>query len=1102
MASPTWANLPALHLRRGTSAQIEQNPTIDFARDLESLFGLLQPPTVSELLEEQGAIPTLDELLAPFERDPESEQEPFPRVNSAQYESLAREGKLDVALRQAIDDSLSSFEAKGAVSFELASSMFALGNLLESKGRAHEATRAFCSTIPILSDLFGPQHPELAICWIRIGAARMVAGDFEEADQCARTGMGILRVEGGAQSSWLPNGLHNLGIVNRARGDLDQAERLFETSLEYWKTHPGNTEVQKASTSYELSRVLRLKGEFERSAKLSREALDIRSAHLPPGHPAISQSLSGLASLRRDQGLLAEAEALYRDALRRYRSELNPAHPQLAIAASDLALLLADRGELEESEGLLESAAQSFRAMKLDSLLATAINNLAHIYALRKRPNESENHFREAIELYRQLYGARDLRVAIASSSLALLLHEQSDLEEAEPMAREALAVAESVVGTESPLVASMTTALAGILLEKRELPEADRLASRAVQIHTQFSSTTSPQLAAALARLASIRFDQSEFEEASALFEEALEKLEWLRNRVVGAERERALFAGRFELGDLAAQLISARVSAGTFSKAIDVAERRSGRVLLDMVLRRDEEAVERARRISPKQAERLEEYLQEEKIARAHLFEEEAQFRRAPSRDRSVARIEPARLALRQAESSVLSVLAESGPDPRPSTAAELRAGLLADEALVYFIWSEPALTVLTVTRETPSFAGISLAVSREEIRELRAEAVALSGLLSVSPGKRPEGISLAQLHDRMNVLGSRLFPMAIRPQLKRAKHIVIVADGPLNDLPFDVLLADQLKESRSPKSVTYAPSGTVFQRLRSKGQALQSESSGSALVVGDPSFPSTPAQSSNPGAESALDSVRLWGGRLDPLPGTRFEANGVASTLRLHGVETSVLLGEAATLTQLEKDLSGRRILHLATHGLVGSSARPYDASLALSVPAQSTPSDYGFLTLDYMLREWRDKLRDCELVVLSACDTRRGARIGDSFMALPWGFFHAGTPTVIASLWRVDDIAASLLMQRFYENLFGVHGETLSLTDSLEQAKTWLRTATRRDLRGYLSSLDDNGRSREPNGSSSELRATSVAPESLLPYADPYFWAGFVLIGDPN
>jgi hypothetical protein len=96
-----------------------------------------------------------------------------------------------------------------------------------------------------------------------------------------------------------------------------------------------------------------------------------------------------------------------------------------------------------------------------------------------------------------------------------------------------------------------------------------------------------------------------------------------------------------------------------------------------------------------------------------------------------------------------------------------------------------------------------------------------------------------------------------------------------------------------------------------------------------------------------------------------------------------------------------------------------------------------------------------LQETDLVVLSACDTRRGTPVGASSMSLSWGFFYAGAPTVIASLWPVDDAATALLMGRFYENLLGADGaEPMDPGRALLAAKRWLQGADRHTVRAAL------------------------------------------------
>lgn len=121
--------------------------------------------------------------------------------------------------------------------------------------------------------------------------------------------------------------------------------------------------------------------------------------------------------------------------------------------------------------------------------------------------------------------------------------------------------------------------------------------------------------------------------------------------------------------------------------------------------------------------------------------------------------------------------------------------------------------------------------------------------------------------------------------------------------------------------------------------------------------------------------------------------------------------------------------------------------------------------GCITAGAIARDWK---LDAELVTLSACETGLGCNVPDEgYVGLAQAFFQAGARSVLASLWKVDDFATCLLMRRFYENWLGRGKSPMWKASALRDAKLWLRRWRDRDGR--------------------------------RPFAHPFFWAGFVLIG---
>jgi len=139
------------------------------------------------------------------------------------------------------------------------------------------------------------------------------------------------------------------------------------------------------------------------------------------------------------------------------------------------------------------------------------------------------------------------------------------------------------------------------------------------------------------------------------------------------------------------------------------------------------------------------------------------------------------------------------------------------------------------------------------------------------------------------------------------------------------------------------------------------------------------------------------------------------------------------EASRTTAIRPDLGEYRIVHFATHGLLNN-IHPELSGIVLSLVDEAGHQQDGFLRLQDI---YNLKL-PAELVVLSACQTGLGKEIkGEGLIGLARGFMYAGAPRIVASLWKVDDLATSELMKRFYQGLLGP--ERLRPAGALRQAQ---------------------------------------------------------------
>ena len=162
------------------------------------------------------------------------------------------------------------------------------------------------------------------------------------------------------------------------------------------------------------------------------------------------------------------------------------------------------------------------------------------------------------------------------------------------------------------------------------------------------------------------------------------------------------------------------------------------------------------------------------------------------------------------------------------------------------------------------------------------------------------------------------------------------------------------------------------------------------------------------------------------------------------------------QASLARALSPELSQYRIVHLATHSRF-SSEQPEDSGLYFSLLNEHGEPTRGLLRV----HELAALKLNAELVVLSACETGLGKEVGgEGLVGLTRGLMAAGAKRVVASLWKVNDAATAVLMQRFYLALLGE--QKLSPAAALRQAQL------------------------------------SLWQEAQ--WQEPYFWAAFVIQGE--
>ncbi|WP_309714442.1 CHAT domain-containing protein, partial [Armatimonas sp.] len=317
-------------------------------------------------------------------------------------------------------------------------------------------------------------------------------------------------------------------------------------------------------------------------------------------------------------------------------------------------------------------------------------------------------------------------------------------------------------------------------------------------------------------------------------------------------------------------------------------------------------------------------------------------------------------------------------------------------------------------------------------------------------------------------------RLYQVLLAPveaRLAGKTQLIFCPDRSLWDVPFAVLADPEGVPLLTRFAISYASSATTWHAAQATPR--KPTSSPKLLVLANPQFdaerrfendpavagqrpltaPNRPLTAPNrPLTAPNRDFLLPRGIRLVDLPGTQREADALAKRFP----NTTLYTRSKAQESIVKQDANKFQRLHLASHAFVND-ASPLLSSVVLANPSP-TSSDDGFLTAREIFEL---DLSHLELVVLSACNTARGAQHGgEGVMGLTWALFAAGCPTQVLSQWGVDDASTATLMTRFYDGL----------------------------AKGV--------------GKSAALRQAALHVRSEPRHHHPYYWAPFVLIGDPR
>jgi tetratricopeptide (TPR) repeat protein len=1028
---------------------------------------------------------------------------------------------------------------------------------LNAQGKYAEAEPLLKKALAARRKLVGEDHPDTATAYNNLAVNLDDQGKYAEAEPLFHQVLATRRKVLGESHPLTATSYNNLAVNLDGQGKYVEAEPLFQKALATRRKVLGEDHPETVSSYNNLASNLDGQGKYALAEPLYRGALATRRKVLGEDHPLTATAYNNLAVNLDDQGKYAQAEPLYRQALATRRKVLGEDHPDTVLSYNNLAVNLDDQGKYAQAEPLYRQALATRRKLLGEEhpKMATSYNNLAENLHDQGKYAEAVPLYRQGLAIRRKLLGEDHPLTAQSYNNMAANLADQGKYAEAEPLHQKALATRRKLLGEDHPDTAQSYSNVAYNWNAQGRYAEAEPLWVRAThtfEVARWRSSRTGlerasatvpspfPYLAACRARLGQPVEAWRALE--AALARGLLDDLSAARTQALNAEELKRLDGLNTSLDWLNRQ-ITTLLTSKEQNEADKARYRELAAQRQKVIAELDSFASDRAAR-AVYDLQRIQALLPADTALIAWV-----DLRGSPNAVPSGG--EHWACVIRRTGTPVWVPLPGSGTlgqwtEEDGELPRQLRLAVAQPPNQNRQDWQESVrqATAQRLTQVEPHLQGVRqlVVLSAWTMAGLPIEALSERYTVSYAPSatlfarlQEQRQNLLASANDRparnsrILALGDPLFSSAVleRAELKvfppddgvLLTQVAAGSNAAQSGLkPDDVLLAyagTQLKnpaqlptaiEAQQKASATGKEETTVSVPVQiwRAGKVLNRVVRPGALGVQFAQRPAGEVLQVKHAGDRAVQSSR--GTPFAPLPGTRIEAESIARLLP----EPVLLLGSEANVGRLEQladqeQLRQFRYLHLATHGVANNRIALYSALILApdQPPNLAQPSDgasplpYGWLTAEAILKNWK---LDADLVVLSACQSAIGKYAGgEGYLGFAQALFLAGARSLVLSLWKVDDTATALLMVRFYQNFLGKRAgltQPMSKAEALREAKHWLRNLTATEVEELQQQLQ-----RREIGPT-RPRPTEDAEMVERPYAHPYYWSAFILIGDPS
>ena len=961
--------------------------------------------------------------------------------NNGAAECSSAEGKFQKAI-EVLEKERGDAAANGHESPETAFTRELLGYIYLNTDRTTDAARELGQALDIWSRALPTDSTRIANCLGYLGWGYTLAGRYAEAASSLKQALAIHLRRPGTNSLELAQTYLYLGGLENAQCEFDSAITYFDTCGSLLSARHNEGGAVAGEMCLWKGMAYGSKGDYVRALELKKQSIDIyrrlygeRHCSVAGGYVALGEEYEQIGDYHRAAYYLERGEGLMTE-------NLGKDHSSLAVP---LDLMARAYSRMREPVKALDCVERAIAIRR--SALGEKHPELAYSYETRgdietqlKRPEEAARDYSTALLLRKQVGGQERrydiirLMIHLGSASMSM-----GNLGAADTILHQALE-AEKMSSSESRVqLAAVEGALGDLAMHRADFAGALRSYHRGMAaLCTDFADTSvfafpgkeqfiNYQEAVALLASQGKAF-HSAFERSHTRVRDLKASLDSYLLALRILKRSRRIFSTEDsrlsqeeETSTLFESALEVALEVGRFTGraeyrkiAFAIAEQSKAQTLLEATRKGDVQ----------REGGAADTLLVRDRMLRMELTRCENALAEGEAypKDKMDALREKRFTLLQEIEGVAETIEREHpeivGTDDTPLTLDQIERTLDDRTAIIEYIVSPRLIHAFVVRKD--GFDAYSTPRPRSFAGDIQKMLAAIKGFDE-------------QAYIEKSVKICSLLISPLRHSLRGVGQLVIVPDGVLCYLPFEVLLTgdgnpanlttDSLPYLIRSDEILYSYSSAFYLRCRSGGtggvQAPQSFLGFAPVFGGEKPADEMLASRylAQRGDSTVLRSATVRGKYFEELPNSEKEVSDIHRCFSEKGLFSQEFLRQDATEEAFKANAGKYSVVHIATHGLVDE-ADPRMSALVFTPNDTTLSQEDGILYAD----EVQDLKLNADLVVLSSCESGVGKMVrGEGLMALTRGFFYAGARNVVFSLWRVIDRQTSDLMSLFYKEV---------------------------------------------------------------------------------